>query len=429
MRYLKSQISNFLSTTFANCLAASFYLLFHSLYNIRLRGLENYRATPSLLITINHKRDLDIPIVGSILHLHRTVLKNKMRPYFVARDDLFYPGFLTAHFKLLGGAGSLIHRLSLAPVMSALRAYPISRLLRKRIGSIMHEIKRLNGDMLLKQAINQSGIEKFNQLLSNYKGNLGNITVSDFLSHKFRSLHQQTADISILKDGLSRKIRVKTLKHINRQLRVFAGILDKGGICLMAPEGQLSPDGRLGQLKSGLHRLISMTSTDVRIIPVNTTYDFMTRRRMRIYVTIGTEINHPRNYKKTELEQRVQRSIVNLGPVTMGQLGSDFLVSTAETGRDSFSESELLAASSAKIEKLHAGGVRLEDRILTASSLKKRARDFLGYCLDKGIVSRDNGSYRIDKSSLAAGMSDKWRQNPVMYSANELRSRQEIIKF
>jgi len=412
-------------TAFANCLAASFYLLFYSLYDIRLQGLENYKAAPPALITINHKRDLDVPIVGSILHLHRSIWKNRLRPYFVARDDLFYPGFLTAHFRFLGGAGRLIQRVSLAPVMSALRAYPISHLVRDRIGGMMREIKQLRGDVPLGQVVKQSALDMFNRLLGSPGDGLGDVTVSDFLGHRFRRLHQRTADIGIFKGSLPQAMRAKRLEDIKGQLRQFAMILDEGNICLLAPEGQLSPDGYLGPVKSGLHRLVSMTRSNIRVIPVNTTYDFMTRRRMRIYVTVGPEISDLKGYKKTEMERRVQQTIARLGPVTLGQLGSEFLVKALEAGRSIFSESELLAALSSRIRELRDRGFRLEDRILTEGSLARRARDFLGYCLDKGIVSYINrGSYLIAEKRVADKMQDnnKWRQNPVRYSANELRS-------
>jgi len=45
---------------FANGLASFFYILFPLLYDIRLTGLSSYSASPPTLITINHKRDLDM---------------------------------------------------------------------------------------------------------------------------------------------------------------------------------------------------------------------------------------------------------------------------------------------------------------------------------------------------------------------------------
>ena len=84
---------------------------------------------------------------------------------------------------------------------------------------------------------------------------------------------------------------------------------------MLAPEGQLSRDDRFWPVKSGLFRLISMTTSDVRILPVNSTYDFITVGRMRIYITIGTEMTGLKQWRKVELERRVQKSIVTLGPV------------------------------------------------------------------------------------------------------------------
>jgi hypothetical protein len=200
-------------------------------------------------------------------------------------------------------------------------------------------------------------------------------------------------------------------------------ILDKGGICMFAPEGQLSPDGRFWPMRSGLYRLISMTTSDVRILPVNTTYDFMTKGRMRINVTIGPEIINPRRWKKSELERRVQKSLITLGPVTLGQLGSQFMLGILEDGCGMFKEQELFNNISKRLEVLRARGVRLEEGMLAERSLRKRIRDFLGYCLDRGIINCDgSGTFCIARLVEEDSTDGKLRQNPVRYSANELRS-------
>jgi len=423
-----SHIGTIAGSVFANWLAVTFYVLFHSIYDIRLEGLENYTASPSSLITINHKRDLDIPVVASILHLRKTAFKNRLRMHFVARDDLFCPGFLTAHFPIFGITGKLVHRINLKPVMKALQAHPISQLVRNRISFLMREIMRIDGNLQLKQVIKPEGLEKFTQLLGMRNGfRLDDIKVSDFLGYSFCKLHHQVADKNILQGRLTRAIREKTLTAINEQLKDIALILDGGGICMLAPEGQLSPDGRFWPVKSGLFRLFSMTTSNIRVLPVNTTYDFMTRGRMRIYMTIGPELIDLRNYNKVELEQRVQKSIVTSGPITLGHLGSEYLLEILNEGRETFEELGLRDALSLRIEKLGAGNIRLEERLLTEPSLNRRVHDFLTYCVNKGIVSNiGNGSYRVSKSVIENDTYDKFHENPVRYSANELKSILEL---
>lgn len=420
-------IGNIVGTLFANWLASVFYLLFHSLYDIKVEGLSNYTASASTIITINHKRDLDIPIIASILHLHRTVFKNKLRMHFIARDDLFYPGFLTAHFPFPGLPGRLIHHVNISPVMKALRAHPIHHLVRKRIGSLMREIVQLGGDIQLKHVVKPVGIQYFAELSGRKADAFAGITVKEFLGHSFCRLQQQTTDIGIIPGELSRVLRERMLASINRQLKVFTRILDEGGICLLAPEGQLSPDGRFWPVKSGLHRLVSMTHCDARVLPVNITYDFMARGRMKIYVTIGKEIRNLRGLGKIGLEREVQKSMGTLAPLTLGQLGSNFILGMANDGIESFEEAELHDILTAWIEKLKTTGIRLEDRITGEKALNNRIKGFISYCVKRGILHRKrNGTLSLNGHTVNDDMTGKFHSNPVCYSVNELKSLLEL---
>jgi 1-acyl-sn-glycerol-3-phosphate acyltransferase len=129
------------SALFSNWLAITFFGLFNALYDIKVQGLRHYNASPATLITVNHKRDLDIPIVASTLHLRKTPLNEKLRMHFVAREDLFQSGFITAHYPVFGIAGHLIHRVNIRPFMKALRAHPINHIIHQRIGELIRELE------------------------------------------------------------------------------------------------------------------------------------------------------------------------------------------------------------------------------------------------------------------------------------------------
>ena len=413
-----------ISAIFSNWLAMVFCVLFYTLYDIRVKGLKHYTAAPSTLITINHKRDLDIPIVASTLHLRKTPFRNKRRMYFVAREDLFQPGFLTAHFQIFGVFGSLIHKINIKPIMEALRANPISHLIRQRIGPLIRGLDQVDTKTLMKDVLNPAGITSIAEMLDGrHKGDISEASVADFLGYSFSAVHQQTADVKILQSEHVRRLREKTLKKIGMQLNSVTKILDDGGICMLAPEGHLSPDGRFWPVKSGLFRLVSMTTSDIRILPVNTTYDFMTAGRMRIYMTIGQEFTAVKGLSKVELERMVQQSIVTLGPITLSHLGSEFLLKRVEEGREQFDERECLAAIGRRVEQFKARDIRLEERLATEKLLKKRTGDFLRYCVKKGIISKKGrGFFSIDIKPMKKQDFSKFHESPVQYSANELKS-------
>ncbi len=287
----------------------------------------------------------------------------------------------------------------------------------------------MEGDLKLGGVIRKDELEKLNKLLSRLRrAGLHELSVSDLLGYDYCALHQRFSDIGMLQEGLSRKVKKYSLNMIGKQLQVFARILDDGGVCLLAPEGHLSPDGRFWPVKSGLHRLLSLTKSEVRILPVNTTYDFMTRGRMRVYVNIGEEILRPKELRKVELERLVQRSIVNLGPVTMGQLGSEYLLRSLQAGHKVIHQDEMARELTLGVQKLNNAGLRLDDRLTVKPFFDRRLHDFIGYCCNKHILEGNTpGIYVINRDKVLNSSDFSHWENPVQYSSNEIKSLQELF--
>jgi len=308
--------------------------------------------------------------------------------------------------------------------MRALRAHPISSVVHIRLNSLTRDVIRVHGDIKLEAAMKQKYIDDFAELLGRRtKDGLGNIALSQFLGFEYRALHEIPTDIAVLKEGLSRKVRAESLRTIEKQLQDCADILNNGSICLLAPEGQLSPDGRFWPVRSGLYRLLSMTSADVKILPINTTYDFMTQKRMRIYISIGEEMSVNRELPKIKLEKLVQKSIVSLGRVTMGQLGSEFLLQKIKAGEKDFSEQALIDEVKARTRVLRKRGLLLDERLLDEKSFKKRFQDFMNYCLKKQILERNTQNMiSINADVILHNHSTDYHASPVQYSYNELQS-------
>jgi 1-acyl-sn-glycerol-3-phosphate acyltransferase len=57
--------------------------------------------------------------------------------------------------------------------------------------------------------------------------------------------------------------------------------LDVGGVVYLAPEGVLSPDGRLGRLREAFDYLVENAHVPPRILPLGIGYDFMTTLTIR----------------------------------------------------------------------------------------------------------------------------------------------------
>lgn len=419
VRRLIGEISG---TLFANAFVFICCALFPLIYDVRWKGFNHYHALPSTLITITHKRDPDIVITAPVMHLKKTLFHNHRRMHFVAREDMFDPGFVNYHLMFPFPRGPIIHRLNVSPFVRGLRAHPISFIVHQRVAPLLRDVLRHEGNIRLGDTLSPAGLAWFAGRLPAQKATeLADLNLSTFLSYGYRNLHDTLTPAGILKDDLAHKLRAQTLKQIGQQVNVFIDILNKGGICMVAPEGDLSPDGKFSPIKSLLYRLLSRSSCKVTIQPVNITYDFMTLKRMRIYVDIGQGISFNNRTGKIEAEQEIRRSIVALGRVTVGQIASEYFLRKLESGEETTALAEMRPALASRLQILQDTGLNLDDRLLTEQSFEKRLADFINYCLRKEILKKQtNGTFIINP--FIEQRPGDFRRNPVRYSYNELLS-------
>jgi 1-acyl-sn-glycerol-3-phosphate acyltransferase len=428
VRYIRQRLSSIKDVLFVDLLALSFYVLLHAIYDIRIIGLDNYAASPSTVIAINHKRDLDFPMITPILYVRKTFLHPRLRPCLVARDDMFESGYFTSHSSSTLPFGRLLHHWNPASILHPLPAYPISYLARKPLRTLLYDVINIEGNMQLRNVIKAEQLQRFARMLDLPADSaLSSLFIRDLLGYDYRALHELPTDVGILRGRLPRQVRAHSIKMVDEQLHVFAHVLDEGGTCLLAPEGNLWPDGRFWPVKSGLHRLISMTKADARILPVNITYDFMRQGRMPIYITLGEEILGARELPRVKLETLMRKRLVGLGPVTMGQLGSDYVLETLHSAKEYFQKQELAEHLVLRMARLKRAGLRLEDRLANALSFQACLGHFLKYCVDRGILTKSlPDTYVIRREKVLGRTGPNYWQNPIQFSYNELRSLREV---
>ena len=428
VRYLHRWLSGISDVLFVEVLGLSFYVLLHALYNIRLVGLDHYTVSPSTIIIINHKRDLDFPLITPILHVRKTFFRPRVRPCLVARDDMFEAGYFTSHSPSNLPFGRLLHHWNPAPILRPLPTYPISYVVRKPLRALLYEVINMEGNLQLKNVIKADQLQRFTQILDlPAEFDLGSLSLRDLLGYDYRALHELPTDVGILHGELPRKVRMHSIQMVDRQLHVFAHVLDDGGTCLMAPEGNLWPDGHFWPVKIGLYRLLSMTKADAKILPVNITYDFMTQGRMHSYITLGEEILGARELPRVKLETLVQRKLVGLGPVTMGQLGSNYIVETLRASKERFQKHELAEHLLSRMVEMKQAGLRLADSLANRPLFQRRLNHFLQYCTDRLILTEGSPDiYVIQREKVLGRTGANYLQNPVQYSYNELCSLREV---
>jgi len=346
--------------------------------------------------------------------------------WFAARDDVFDRGFLSSHFQFPRFLAFPMSAINLSAVMAAFRAQPIGRLTRSRVSNMLRDVYKHEGNAALKDVLKAKWITKFASLLPpSLNSNLNNTRLKDFLSYDYRIVHAQNGDLSMLKSDVLERTRAFLLDKIDRQLGRFANILDEGGILFFTPEDDHTPDGRFGPIRSGIHRLIRMAQTEVRILPVNIAYDFMTVGRMRIHITIGPEITNLKGLTKSEFERLVQAAITRLGVVNMGQLGSHCLLQLAQDNSEVITKDLFARRVLSQSQKLCSLGLSVDDVLADYRVLGKRLDKFIKYCIRKHWLSdgRD-GKLILNKEAVL----DSWQSNhsdhPIRYSYNELMIHQ-----
>ncbi len=153
----------------------------------------------------------------------------------------------------------------------------------------------------------------------------------------------------------------------------------------------------------------------------------MTTGRTNIYVNVGQELYGLSGLKKIELDRLVQKSIVTLGPVTLGQLGSEYILQALQDRSEIIEEKELYEALINRAEDLNGKGLRLEEGMSHEPSMRKRFHNFIGFCKEKHIIRRqNNGNLLINRKTVLDTKGTNYWQNPVVYSANEIKSLLEF---
>jgi hypothetical protein len=188
----------------------------------------------------------------------------------------------------------------------------------------------------------------------------------------------------------------------------------------LAPEGDLSPDGRLCPIRGSLYRLVNMSRRTVKILPMNITYDFMTTGRMKAFLNIGREIPKTKGLSKAELEHLVKDSLLRLGVVTMSQIGSHSLYQEATQGNDTLIEESWQRHLATLLQEAEKAGLRVDRALLKERSFYQSFKDFLSYCLRKGQLDTvSSGRLHINRGRILDTSSPGYSQNPVSYCHNE----------
>jgi hypothetical protein len=247
-------------------------------FRVRYLGAP-FRLEPRTLLLLTHRSDWDIPLTTNVYWPGR-MWSYDPRLLFVARDDMFLPGFLGGYppglplplrRALAGldvGRGLAWARLAL-PVASATRA---------RVADV-----RLDDPSLPLAAIPAAPfLERARRLRRPAPRTLG------ALDGGYVDLLWQAFDRAEL-PGLEAFWARRQL----RAARDFAALVEwvrGGGSLALYPEGRPSPDGAIGPLQRGLQALIRRARPDA-LVAGGLAYDPLGPGRTRAYLALGAPLD------------------------------------------------------------------------------------------------------------------------------------------
>ena len=358
-------------------LALSFWLVGRTAFQVRVRGLEHFTNEPSTLIVTNHKSDFDLLLLVPALYRAYGGQGPIGRLAFVAAERMFQPSYFSTYLlPRPRWLSRLLYPVNLSAALQGLHAYPIAHARRRKLGAHLRALRALLGNAPLDVLFAQAPTDFLPGIFQGAR-------IKDALGWRHVHALDVEYDFSIFKPELEKKLRERHVEGIFRDLSRFAALLDRGDPLFLAPEGDLSHDGSLGQLKAALPRLVGMTQAALKVLPVNFTYDTMTSGRATAFVSIGPQWDDVHSWSKAQLKTQVRQQIQSLGTITLPQLAAWCWSERAERGSIPLHDFKTCIAR--KAMQLHQEGFLLDERLLTPQAFERRWRQFLRYGRRKGL--------------------------------------------
>lgn len=389
-------------------LEMGFDLWIRTIYNRVVVLPDDFHIAPGTLIACNHQRDVDGPMLGTVLVRRRGLRFQWPLPFYATREDLFRPGILarlTVHWPR--PVSALLGYISLAWFFPLGRAEPMRRVREFTLGETLRALCDAGlGDADCASLLNARGRRECS---------LTDGAVSVRAASARRGLPLEAWwGVRRLTLPAFRKLAPAFRASVDAQLAHFAERLERGRCVYFSPEGTISMDGRFGRIRAGLFRLVHLTKSTPWIQPMALGYDTLSPGRSRVVVRIGERFRADAALDRRAFDAALRRAILRLAPVTPSHLLARFLLH----GPPAFDARDLADWLSRGHAALQANGVSL-DPLFAQASPERIVADRLGWLQRKRLIARDGEGFR---NTCPHGAPPGWRDaaNIVRYLDNAL---------
>jgi hypothetical protein len=396
--------------------AALFQLVTPLLTRTAVRRDPRARLAPPTIVAFAHKRDLDVPLL--IAHLLGPPVWPRWlgRVTFAGSAHLFLDGFLGLYFPQLGRPlRRLLYPISLGPVLRALRIVPLGLTGAQMVAEWIDGLRTIYPDDTPLSAV----LSRHGLALARAAGVSPTLTLAEVRRWRYERLLMIQTGSELLNAAALGRLQYAQARAAPARFQVAADALQAGGALVIAPEGQLSPDGALQPPRSGVYRLLR-TAPEAHVLPVATTYELLAdERRPRAFFSIGPPLAGLAALPRREVEAVLYRELGRLGTVTLAHLVARAVFDDPEW-RAAIPTAELAARVAAEARRVAASGQPIDPALLDRAALARRFRILLRAARGRGLDAR-GGEVRIDRALLARPVSG-WQVNPLGYAYNESRS-------
>ena len=406
-------------------ISAAFWIATRSSFHVEIRGLEHDKGEPCTYFGMAHKRDLDPMVLIPTLIFQRGWRGREKALHFALRGDAFSPGYLARIVMQPRWLSHFLRLLSIGTILRWLGTHPTESLLRPTEEWI-RELLDTEGDVAAGKVLTPMILCEIAGATGESCEQIADHPLSHLLSWRYHTALQYYYGSEILLSPPRRLIERRLVARIKQQLADLSAWLQSGGSLLGSPEGQLSPDGKLQPVNSGLHRILQNASPDTRIIPIYLTYDYMTtRRRISIFVDFAPAIERAPTLATEDFDAQLRLAWLRTARFTCTQLASGFILEASRAPIRSFTLDELTLAIHRQAVTLAEEGHHVDRHLLHPGHTRKLVEGFLAYAERHALVRRSGPCKWIPTVTevpiKVRPMEVTYDTAPLLYSWNELQ--------
>ncbi len=359
--------------TAARWFLLAFDRIVRTLFKIEESGLPRRLPHPCL-ITVNHRRDADIPVLGVFLGRARGGRITGTLPHFVAREDLFDRDFLWHYWRSpwLIGPRLLSPLIPLPRILEIFKAHPIHRIREQSLAVVLRDLRRDFGEKTLGEVLHPRWAARLQAAGAPSESN-----ISWLLKHqaRFASLVDGEWGHRRLNLDTFRAFKPLERARIAAHLDVFARALAQGEAVMIAPEGANSPSGFFQRPRAGGWQLAATAGPDLSIVPVGLGYDpSYPAWRTRVFVHAGTLLRRGDYAQRRAFDDAVARGILRATTLTASHFMAHWILRARPGAR--MEQENYVALQQALSSRLQAAGLRVADDADAAGDFERRMRWF-----------------------------------------------------